>query len=232
MYRHLFLIALILVIIIFSYTFLNNIFTFENLNFYFHEMANYIKNNYILAALIYLIIYFLVVIFCLPFAWFITISGAMLFGWIAGSILSVLAAGTGACIVFLLAKSYMVVLFKSKMPNSKGKYNRFKKEIKKNAFFYLLSVRLMPIFPFVFINVASAIIGVKFRIFVITTFVGIIPGSIIYSLLGHGAVEIILRGEFVDHKNLYSFEAILGLIGLSIMVLLPIIIKKFGFLKK
>ena len=226
MYRHLFLIALILVIIIFSYTFLNNIFTFENLNFYFHEMANYIKNNYILAALIYLIIYFLVVIFCLPFAWFITISGAMLFGWIAGSILSVLAAGTGACIVFLLAKSYMVVLFKSKMPNSKGKYNKFKKEINKNAFFYLLSVRLMPIFPFVFINVASAIIGVKFRIFVITTFVGIIPGSIIYSLLGHGAVEIILRGEFVDHKNLYSFEAILGLIGMSIMVLLPIIIKK------
>ena len=118
------------------------------------------------------------------------------------------------------------------MPNSKGKYNSFKKEINKNAFFYLLSVRLMPIFPFVFINVASAIIGVKFRIFVITTFVGIIPGSIIYSLLGHGAVEIILRGEFVDHKNLYSFEAILGLIGLSIMVLLPIIIKKFGFFNK
>ena len=91
MYRHLFLMALILVIIIFSYTFFNSIFTFENLNIYFHEMANYIKNNYILAASIYLIIYFLVVLFCLPFAWFITISGAMLFGWIVGSILSVLA---------------------------------------------------------------------------------------------------------------------------------------------
>ena len=232
MSRRLFLIVLIPTALVLGYVVSKNIFTFEYLNLYYSEISEYIENNYILSITGYVIIYFIVVLFCLPFAWFLTISGAILFGWIMGSILSVIAAGIGACAVFIIAKSIMKSFFKNKIESNEGMYNKFKNEINENAFFYLLSLRLMPVFPFVFINVAPAFFGIKFHIFAIATFVGIIPGSIVYSLLGYGAGEVVFRGRTEALGSLYSSEAVLGLIGLSIMTLVPIIIKKLKYLRR
>lgn len=231
MNRNIFLLIFILATIIFGYIALYDIFTFKNLTFYYLDITEYIHNNYILCILGYIIIYFVVVVSCLPFAWFLTISGAILFGWILGSIMSVLAAGSGACVVFIISRSIMNGFYKNKIKSDKGMYNKFKNEMKKNAFFYLLFLRLMPVFPFVFLNIASALISIKFRVFAITTFVGIIPGSIVYSLLGQGARKIIINGEEVVSRSLYSIEAIIGLTGLSLMIIFPVIVKKFKYKK-
>jgi len=49
---------------------------------------------------------------------------------------------------------------------------------------YLLTLRLMPVFPFFLINILTGLINIPLRTFIWTTSLGIIPGSLVYAFAG------------------------------------------------
>ena len=215
---------LLLIIIInfsgyFSYLNLHQI----SSNYLFIE--NYIDSNFFSACLIFILVYILAVIVVMPGAWLLTFSGGFFFGWIIGSFLTVIGATIGACILFILSKSILGKYLNQKIKNKKGMLANFEKNINDNAFNYLLFMRLMPLFPFVFVNIAPSLLGIGFFVFFITTFLGIIPATIIYSLLGSGASDIFVSGDLFHLKNLISYKIVIGLGGLSLLSLIPIIFK-------
>ena len=215
---------LLLIIIInfsgyFSYL---NLYQISN-NYLFIE--NYIDSHYFSACLIFILVYILAVIVVMPGAWLLTFSGGFFFGWIIGSFLTVIGATIGACILFILSKSILGKYLNQKIKNKKGMLANFEKNINNNAFNYLLFMRLMPLFPFVFVNIAPSLLGIGFFVFFITTFLGIIPATIIYSLLGSGASDIFVSGDLFHLKNLISYKIVIGLGGLSLLSLIPIIFK-------
>ena len=215
---------LLLIIIInfsgyFSYLNLHQI----SSNYLFIE--NYIDSHYFSACLIFILVYILAVIVVMPGAWLLTFSGGFFFGWIIGSFLTVVGATIGACILFILSKSILGKYLNQKIKNKKGMLANFEKNINNNAFNYLLFMRLMPLFPFVFVNIAPSLLGIGFFVFFITTFLGIIPATIIYSLLGSGASDIFVSGDLFHLKNLISYKIVIGLGGLSLLSLIPIIFK-------
>lgn len=215
---------LLLIIIInfsgyFSYL---NLYQISN-NYLFIE--NYIDSHYFSACLIFILVYILAVIVVMPGAWLLTFSGGFFFGWIIGSFLTIIGATIGACILFILSKSILGKYLNQKIKNKKGMLANFEKNINDNAFNYLLFMRLMPLFPFVFVNIAPSLLGIGFFVFFITTFLGIIPATIIYSLLGSGASDIFVSGDLFHLKNLISYKIVIGLGGLSLLSLIPIIFK-------
>ena len=215
---------LLLIIIInfsgyFSYLNLHQI----SSNYLFIE--NYIDSNFFSACLIFILVYILAVIVVMPGAWLLTFSGGFFFGWIIGSFLTVVGATIGACILFILSKSILGKYLNQKIKNKKGMLANFEKNINNNAFNYLLFMRLMPLFPFVFVNIAPSLLGIGFFVFFITTCLGIIPATIIYSLLGSGASDIFVSGDLFHLKNLISYKIVIGLGGLSLLSLIPIIFK-------
>lgn len=215
---------LLLIIIInfsgyFSYLNLHQI----SSNYLFIE--NYIDSNFFSACLIFILVYILAVIVVMPGAWLLTFSGGFFFGWIIGSFLTIIGATIGACILFILSKSILGKYLNQKIKNKKGVLANFEKNINDNAFNYLLFMRLMPLFPFVFVNIAPSLLGIGFFVFFITTFLGIIPATIIYSLLGSGASDIFVSGDLFHLKNLISYKIVIGLGGLSLLSLIPIIFK-------
>ena len=215
---------LLLIIIInfsgyFSYLNLHQI----SSNYLFIE--NYIDSNFFSACLIFILVYILAVIVVMPGAWLLTFSGGFFFGWIIGSFLTIIGATIGACILFILSKSILGKYLNKKIKNKKGVLANFEKNINDNAFNYLLFMRLMPLFPFVFVNIAPSLLGIGFFVFFITTFLGIIPATIIYSLLGSGASDIFVSGDLFHLKNLISYKIVIGLGGLSLLSLIPIIFK-------
>lgn len=215
---------LLLIIIInfsgyFSYLNLHQI----SSNYLFIE--NYIDSNFFSACLIFILVYILAVIVVMPGAWLLTFSGGFFFGWIIGSFLTVIGATIGACILFILSKSILGKYLNQKIKNKKGVLANFEKNINDNAFNYLLFMRLMPLFPFVFVNIAPSLLGIGFFVFFITTCLGIIPATIIYSLLGSGASDIFVSGDLFHLKNLISYKIVIGLGGLSLLSLIPIIFK-------
>src|SRR4029079_4979108 len=108
------------------------------------------------------------------------LAGGLLFGvWIAVPA-AVVAATTGAIIIFMIARSSLGTALLS----SAGPWlDKFRKGFEKEGLAYMLFLRLVP-FPFWVINLAPALLGVPLRTFAIGTFLGIIPGTIAFAYLG------------------------------------------------
>jgi uncharacterized membrane protein YdjX (TVP38/TMEM64 family) len=98
---------------------------------------------------------------------------------------------------------------------------------RENAFSYLLTLRLIPIFPFWLINLAPAFLGVPIRIFFAATFIGIIPGGFVYALVGAGLGSIFDRGESFSVSSVLTPELMAAFAGLGLFSLLPVAYKKF-----
>lgn len=53
-----------------------------------------------------------------------------------------------------------------------------------HAFSYLLTLRLIPLFPFWVVNIVPALLDIKAKTFIVATLLGIIPGSTVYVMVG------------------------------------------------
>ena len=86
-------------------------------------------------------------------------------------------------------------------------------------------MRLVPVVPFFVANLLPALVGVKFRNFLITTALGIIPGGIVFTWIGVGLGEVFDRGESPDLSLLWEPHVIGPILGLCVLAALPIVIK-------
>ncbi|MEM7651408.1 MAG: TVP38/TMEM64 family protein [Pseudomonadota bacterium] len=172
----------------------------------------------IISALIFLALYAGSVALSLPIATLLTLAGGFLFGKWIGTLLVVGAATLGASIIFMIAKTSLGETLREK---AGGLYARIESNMKDNAVGYLLFMRLVPLFPFVLVNIVPALFNVSLRVFVLTTFVGIIPGSFVFVNVGERLGEIESLSDLVSTETLLAF----GLLGL--FALIPTLYKQF-----
>lgn len=185
---------------------------------------DYIANHLLRAVIIYFFCYILVVALSIPGASIMTLLGGFLFGQWLGTALVVVAATLGASILFYSAKMASADLIKAK---AGAIYHKMKSGFDKNAFSYLFTIRLIPLFPFVLINLLCAVMQIRFKIFFFATFLGIIPGSAIYVSAGVAMREVINQPEF--SANVVLEPKVFGaLIGLAVISILPLLYRKFS----
>lgn len=187
-------------------------------------LSAFVSDNRIGAILMYVAIYILVVALSLPGATVLTLSGGFLFGIALGGTLTVIAATIGATIVFVIARGAIGDSLRRKA----GPFmRRMEDGFHENAFSYLLLLRLVPAFPFWVANLVPAFLGVPVGIFMVATGIGIIPGTFVYTTFGAGLGDIFDSGGEVNLGSLLSPTLIAGLIGLALLALLPIAIRKW-----
>ena len=151
-------------------------------------LAAYVANHLLLALLIYVLIYIAVVALSLPGAGIISIVGGFVFGWALSAPVSILAATIGAIIVFQIVKTSLG----NTMAEKAGPLaQRLSEGFAKDAFNYLLFLRLVPAFPFFVVNVVAGVCRVRLKTFVLATFIGIIPGAFAFAWLGRGLGSVI-----------------------------------------
>ena len=160
----------------------------------------------------------------LPGAALMTIIGGFLLGQWVGTGAVVIGATLGASVLFVSARSASQDLLAKKMgPWAKKMQAGFQK----NAFSYLLTLRLIPLFPFVIINLVAALLQLPFRIFFWGTFLGIIPGSFVYTSLGVALQDLIQSPNF-SADLIMKPSILLALTGLGLLSLLPLLYQKYG----
>lgn len=140
----------------------------------------------------------------------LTLLGGFLFGLVQGTLLVVTGATIGASIIFLVAKTSLGSTLREKAGPF---YEKIEANMKDNAVGYLLFMRLVPLFPFVAVNVVPALFNVSLRVFILTTFFGIIPGSGVYVYFGQQLGNIESLGDLVSPQVLLAF-ALLGVFAL------------------
>jgi len=176
-----------------------------------------------LAALAYVAIYVLVISLAVPGATILTLAGGMMFGVVLGTALTVVAATTGATLVFLIAQ----LLFGARAIDRLGpSAQRMAAGLRREAVSYLLVLRLVPLFPFFLVNIVPAFCGIRPRIFALTTLVGIIPASLIYSLAGAGLGDALAEGGPLDLAHVLTPQMVAALAGMALLVLAAIPLRR------
>ncbi len=181
------------------------------------SFLNYVEKQPVLAPLIFMGLYTAAVALSLPIATFLTLLGGFLFGLVQGTLFVVTAATIGASIIFIIAKTS---LGNSLRERAGSFYKKIEGNMKENAVGYLLFMRLVPIFPFVLVNIAPALFNVPLRTFAWTTFVGIIPGSAAFVYFGKQLGEIDKVSDLVSIEMLIAF----GILG--VFALIPTLYKQ------
>ena len=203
---------------------LDDYLTFETLRENRAWLLQQVEQSALLAALVYILVYILVVAFSLPGGAVMTITGGFLFGQWLGSAYVVVAATIGATVLFLAAKTALGDVLRAKA----GPFlQKMEAGFQENALSYLLVLRLIPVFPFFIVNLVPAFLGVSLKVYVIATFLGIIPGSFVYATVGAGLGSIFDAGEEFSLNSILTPEIVTALIGLAILALLPVAYKKF-----
>ncbi|MCG5483324.1 MAG: TVP38/TMEM64 family protein [Sinorhizobium meliloti] len=189
-----------------------------------HEtLAAHVGAHPLRSGLIFFAIYVAAVVFSIPAASVLTVSAGFLFGWLAGAAVAVLAATLGACLLFVAARGAFSDLLRRR---AGGFLERFAEGFQANAFFYLLVLRLAPVFPFFVINIAPAFFEVKLRTYAMATLVGIVPGTLAYSWLGCGLGDVIAlaseSGRELALSDFVTTDVSLALVALAFIAALPL----------
>jgi uncharacterized membrane protein YdjX (TVP38/TMEM64 family) len=186
-------------------------------------LSAFVQSHGVVAALGFVFAYTGVVALSLPGATIMTLAGGFLFGVPVGTTLAVIGATTGASLLFLIARS----AFGDLMRERAGPFvARMADGFQKDAFSYLLFLRLVPAFPFWAVNLAPALLGMRFRLFVIATALGIIPGTTVFSAFGASLGRVFAAGAEVSVNDVFSPTLVAALIGLGVLSLLPVVLRR------
>ncbi|MEM7237052.1 MAG: VTT domain-containing protein [Pseudomonadota bacterium] len=209
--------------------FLGDYLSFSALERNYVELTAWRDANWLLAALVFSLSYIVAVAFSLPGAVWLTLLGGFLFGVVAGSALVVLAATTGATLLFLAARTSFGNILRER---TGGWIKGLEAEFKSGEVSFLLIMRLVPVVPFFIANLVPAFLGARLFNFVWTTLVGIIPGTIVFISIGAGLGEQLKRGEAPDLSVIFEWHVLGPLLGLAALSALPVVLKKFSLTGK
>ena len=131
----------------------------------------------------------------------LSIASGFVWGPWLGTLYTVIAATFSSILPFylsrLLGRDFIAKITKQ---NLFGKCDRF---LSKNGFISMVLLRLIPLFPWDVINFGAGLCGLRFRQYLLATFMGIIPGSFLYNSIGagvgkpFGSSRVILMGCIV-----------------------------------
>jgi uncharacterized membrane protein YdjX (TVP38/TMEM64 family) len=184
------------------------------------------------AVLAFIAAYIVVAAFSLPIGSLLSVAGGFLFGSVFGSAWIVIGATIGATILFLIAKTALGDPLRERFA---AQLRPMEEGFRANAFSYLLILRLVPLFPFWLVNLAPAFFGVSLITFVITTFVGIIPGAFVFASIGNGLNALFEAGEQPDLSLMTLLarpDFYIPIVGLTVLSLIPIVYRAIAGKKK
>lgn len=218
------LIAILAVAAIGAFT-LRDYLSFETLRDNREALLAFRDANYVLTAGVFMLAYIVIVAFSLPGATIATLTGGFLFATFPGALFNVTAATIGAVLIFLAARWGLGEKLAAKMEGSEGAVKKIKDGIDENQWSMLFLIRLVPAVPFFVANLVPALVGVPLRRFAISTFLGIIPGGVVYTSVGAGLGEVFARGETPNLGIIFEPQILLPILGLCALAALPIVIK-------
>ena len=182
-------------------------------------LLGFVAGAPVTASLLFMAIYAFGVAISVPGIALLTVVGGYLFGWIEGSVYVLIATTLAATAVFMLARSALGEPLRARAGPS---LVRFADGFRSNALSYVFVLHLVPIFPYAMVIGIPAACGVRVQTFVISAFLGLLPGTLLLAHLGSGLGELLRAGLPIGIESLLRPEVLLPLVGLAVLALLPV----------
>jgi uncharacterized membrane protein YdjX (TVP38/TMEM64 family) len=193
-----------------------------------------------LSVVAYSVTYVTAVALSVPGAVFLTVLGGFLFGWLFGGMVAALSATLGAICVFLIARTSIGdILIRKAGP----RLSRLADGFRRDAFAYLLFLRLLPVMPFWLTNLAPALFGVRPQTFALATMIGVLPATFTFAVAGDGLDSVIAaqKAAFkackasgrtdcsfdLDLSTILTPQILVAFAALGVLALVPILVKRW-----
>lgn len=163
------------------------------------------------AVAAYFGLYVLVTAVSLPGAALLSLAGGALFGLWTGVLLISFASSIGATLAFLAAR-YVLRDWVRKRFRSQAE--AIDANVARDGAFYLLSLRLVPLFPFFLTNVLVALTAIRTWTYYWVSQLGMLPGAVAYANAGTQLSSIDSLAGILSPAILASFAA-LGLLPIA-----------------
>jgi uncharacterized membrane protein YdjX (TVP38/TMEM64 family) len=206
----LFLVFFVAVVVLVRFSPIGTLLTFENLKKHREEFLALVQGHYLQSVAAFIAGYIVFTALSVPGAVILTLAGGFLFGPLWATIYIDIGATTGATFSFLIARYLLGSRLQEKYRNQLSTFN---KEMGKNGPRYLLTLRLIPVFPFFLINFLSGLTNVTAETFIWTTALGIIPATIIFAYAGRQVGTINAVSEVLSARVIIALS-VLGALAL------------------
>lgn len=153
-------------------------------------------------VIFFIIIYIAAAVFLIPGS-ILTLGAGFLFGVVRGSIIVSCASTLGATAAFLIGR-YFARGWVEKQLEKKESFKSIDNAVTKEGWKIVLLLRLSPLFPFNLLNYSLGLTGLKLKQYILASWIGMMPGTIMYVYFGSLAKSIAQLG--VSAKNERSME--------------------------
>jgi uncharacterized membrane protein YdjX (TVP38/TMEM64 family) len=212
------LIFLIIILTLLFYFHVFHYLNFDVLAAYEADAQRWTAAHYFSAVFVYLLIFTLLVACGIPCATLLTLIGGLLFGKTA-LFYALFATTGGGTLLFLAVRTAFGARIATR---TSGKLKQMERGFQKNAFHYLLMLRLIPIFPCWLSNISAGALNVPLKIFIPATLIGIFPATYIYILVGTGLDKILMTHTTHLTTLLLTPSLFFPLMGLAFLSLFPV----------
>jgi uncharacterized membrane protein YdjX (TVP38/TMEM64 family) len=137
-------------------------------------------------SVVFILIYGIGCVIALPGS-LLTLAGGAVFGVFWGTVYNILASNLGASLSFLTAR-YLGRDFIRRFSKG-GKLAEFDKNIERSGFKTIFRLRLIPLVPFNGLNFGSGLSSIKYRDYLLGSFLGMLPATFIYTYFADALLE-------------------------------------------
>jgi uncharacterized membrane protein YdjX (TVP38/TMEM64 family) len=178
------------------------------------ELLEWIASLGALAPMVFIAAYIAACVLFIPGA-IMTISGGAIFGVVRGSIYVSIGATIGATIAFLIGRYFAREWVAAKLAGNRT-FSAIDAAVGREGWKIVGLTRLSPLFPFVLLNYAYGLTRVRLRDYVLASWIGMIPGVVMYVYIGSLAGDLASVGRETAARP--SGFWILNLVGLAATV--------------
>lgn len=171
------------------------------------SLALWVDRHFVAASLLFLVIYVLSTALSLPGASLLTLAGSAVFGVAWGLLLVSFASSLGATLAFLSARFLLRDWVSARFGD---KLATFQTGMAKDGPFYLLSLRLIPLFPFFLVNLLMGLTPIRVSTYYWVSQLGMLPGTFVYVLAGSELATLTSTGNILS-PGLVAALTLLGL---------------------
>jgi uncharacterized membrane protein YdjX (TVP38/TMEM64 family) len=182
----------------------------------------FLEKNYILSVLTFILLTVSTAFF-VPGAIALVLAAGFFFGAIPGALFSVTGLTLGAVSAFLVARYVFGDWIQEKYRVPLAAFNE---EMRGHGHYYLLTLRIVPVVPFFLVNILAGLTRISLKRFAVSTFIGLLPASFIYSFAGRKLAGI------NSPRDVLSPGMIAALLLLAVLVLFPVFMKNFRRIRK
>ena len=200
-------VVVVLAVLLYRHFELGRLLTLDQLKASRDALVGAYQARPVTTLLIYFGVYVLATALSIPGALILTLAGGAMFGLAVGLLVVSFASSLGALLAFLAARYLLRDTVQSRFGRSLAPINE---GVRRDGTFYLLTLRLVPVFPFWLINLLMGLTPIGAARFYLVSQIGMLAGTAVYVNAGTQLAAIRTPGDILSAGLLGSF-VLLGL---------------------